>query len=189
MAATSTISTFLRPAVPYTVGSTCVSGPEIVGFAQAAAEMGRALLRSFSVPSPQNALTERASVPTAVSEAAPFPIGQNRAAKALAREIAEYRDLREGWDGEGALAPNSDAICDAARFVYEAGKTPGLVPRLEASLNADGTVALDVDGDPVGTLVFKGDDTVVHALQGHPPGVVDFPDDAIPPELLRALIR
>jgi hypothetical protein len=145
-------------------------------------------LRSFSGPAPQSTQVGRASVPTAVSESAPFPIGQNRAAKALAREISGYRCLREGWDGEGALAPNSDAICDAARFVYEAGKMPGLIPRMEASLNADGTVALDIDGDPTGTLVFKGDDTVVHAFQGCAPGIVDFPDEAIPPEILRTLI-
>ncbi len=147
----------------------------------------QALLRSFAGLPPQGIPAGQASVPTAVSDSAPFPVGQNRAAQALAREISGYRALREGWDGEGALAPSDDAVCDAARFVYAAGRIPGLVSRLETSLNADGTVALDVE-DGVGTLVFKGDDSIIHALNGQMPGVVEFDEEVIPAELLRALI-
>lgn len=152
------------------------------------ADAVQAVARSFAGLPGEGTSVPRASVPTAVSESVgPFPMGPNRAAQALAREIGAYRFLREGWDGEGALAPGDSALCDAARFVYAAGRTPGLVSRLETSLNADGTVALDVD-DGAGTLVFKGNDTIVHALAGHAPAVVEFYDDAIPSELLRALI-
>ena len=176
--------TVSRPSAYYTRGLTCVSG---LDSSEAAAAASREMLRSFVRPSSQTAPMGRASVPTAVSEEAPFPIGPNRAARVLVREISGYRSLREGWDGEGALAPVDEAICDAARFVYAAGRVPGLIPRLETSLNADGTVALDVD-DGVGALMFKGDDTIVHAFDGQAPGIVEFCDDTIPPEISRALI-
>lgn len=171
----------------YGRGATYASGLALAGTNEPSTAAVRRVVRTFTGLPPQGISVGRASVPTAVSENALFPIGQNRAAQTLAREISSYRSLREGWDGEGALSPNDDAICDAARFVYAAGRIPGLVSRLETSLNTDGTVALDVE-DGIGTLMFRGDDSIVHAFEGHAPGVVDFYDDAIPSELLRTLL-
>lgn len=192
LAATYTIST----AAPQSdmSGFACWDNARIVSAtvirAQDAANLGAeaVVVRSF-VRAPEGPAVRTVSArTTSISEDVRVVFGRNKAAVALVQELSKFRPLKAGWDGEDALAPNDDAICDAVRFVAAAGHVPGLASRLEPTLNADGTVSLDIDDRVQATLMFKGDDTIVYAVVGAAPGKAEFLDDHIPGEVL-ALLR
>jgi hypothetical protein len=102
----------------------------------------------------------------------------------LVGELEELRNLPEGWDGEGAAAPISDAIDDAASFVRSIGD---LASRLEPTPDIDGSILLEIDDGGAGSFRFRGDRTIIHAIRGVAPGRVGFDGRTVPEEISQAL--
>ena len=91
-------------------------------------------------------------------------------------ELAAYRELSAGWDGEAATPPTTAAIDDAMRFVRIAGFADGDV---EPTLHVDGSVILEV-ADDLGSLRFKGDKQIIYTLSGAGHGVAPFDGFTVP---------
>jgi hypothetical protein len=103
---------------------------------------------------------------------------------ALVAELEELRELPEGWDGEGAAAPISDAIDDAMSFVRSVGDRAS---RLAPTPDVDGSILLEIDDGGAGSFRFRGDGTIIHAIRGVAPGIVRFDSRTVPQELSEAL--
>jgi hypothetical protein len=103
---------------------------------------------------------------------------------ALIAELEELRELPEDWDGEEAAAPIPDAIDDAISFVRAARD---LANRLEPTPDVDGSILLEFDVGGAGSLRFKGDHSIIHAIRGVAPGTVGFDGITVPNEISEAL--
>jgi len=102
----------------------------------------------------------------------------------LIGDLAELRDLRADWDGEGAAAPLAAAIDDAISFVRIAGNLAGL---LEPTPDVDGSVLLEIGDGSEGSLRFRGDHTIIYAIPSAAPGAVVFDGKNVPKEISGAL--
>jgi len=119
--------------------------------------------------------------PTSYSESGKAEILPNPANVILA-ELAGFRDLAPGWDGETAAKPSSAAISQAVRFARVVGATD---EQLEPTLHVDGSVMLEL-ADDSGSLRFEGDAKIIYALSGTGYGVAPF-DGFTVPEVLRTV--
>jgi hypothetical protein len=119
----------------------------------------------------------------AAASASPVPL-LNTPMDALVGELEELRNLPEGWDGEGAAAPISDAIDDAVSFVRSIGD---LASRLEPTPDIDGSILLEIDDGGAGSFRFRGDRTIIHAIRGIAPGRIEFDGRSLPEEISQAL--
>jgi hypothetical protein len=115
----------------------------------------------------------------------PIVLGPDGPEHELIAQLSGFRSLRDGWDGEAAVAPNRVAIRDAVRFIQAAGS---LSERLEPTLHTDGSVLLELEDGLGGSLKFRGDDHIVYAVKGARPGTVPF-DGSNVPEALRAALE
>jgi hypothetical protein len=106
-----------------------------------------------------------------------------RAADPIVAEVSSYLDLRQGWDGENAAAPNTDSIIDACVFAQRLGMNAEFIT---ATLDADGSVIFEIDDDG-GSIMFRGNRRIVYALSGGRRGQVDFDGTTIPPEIMTAI--
>lgn len=144
-----------------------------------------ALTRSFVGSSPIESSRPTGAIRTAISDRAPIVIGPKRASDGIIRELAAFRKLTAGWDGEQACAPNADAVTDAIHFAHAAATVYGFVPLIQPSLHADGSVILEIDGSRPGSLSFLGDGRIVFSVDGGPSGLTDFQYDIVP-EVIKA---
>lgn len=154
-----------------------------------AAREAAVLTRSFIGPAPAVSSRPLSSLRTAVSDEAPIVVGPRRAADRVIRELATFRPLSDGWDGENATAPNQSALTDAIHFAHSAVSVPGLASRLDASLHVDGTVLLEIGGDPSGSLCFIGGSRIIYNMDSGVSGLLDFEYDVVPEALKQALLR
>lgn len=122
---------------------------------------------------------------TAVSDEAPIVVGVDRPAEqALVNQIAEFRGLGEGWDGEFAARPSPLAIRDAIKFIRA---SPLLPATLEPSLHVDGSVILELEDGVKGSLRFRGDGQIICALPSMAPASIAFNGLTVPAQLQGAL--
>lgn len=121
---------------------------------------------------------------TAVSELMPIVLAPDGPEHGLIAELSSFRSLKDGWDGEGAAAPDRTAIRDAVRFIRAAGLLAGC---LEPTLHTDGSVLLELEGGLDGALKFRGDSQIVYAIKGVQPGTVLFDGSNVPDALKLAL--
>jgi hypothetical protein len=120
---------------------------------------------------------------TSVSESATLQIAHDRLVNPVLAELASFRELQPGWDGEEAAKPSAAAINEAARFARIAGITEN---DLEPTLHVDGSVILEIAED-IGSLRFKGDGQIIYALSETGYGVVPFDGFTIPEVIWPAL--
>ncbi len=83
-------------------------------------------------------------------------------------EIRGFGDLVDGWDGEGSLSPDRDAVKDALSV---ASMWPGTLPLPIADVDVSGSVVLDVidkNGFSIGGFEFSGTDhsAVISVVSG-----------------------
>ena len=111
--------------------------------------------------------------------------------QALQREMAEYRELRDGWDGIGSVRPHPNAIDAAVSFI---GALPPDARPPESTVSADGTVGwfwrspgvfISINFREGGAFVYYGD------VPGLPParGTGVFDGDTFPEDLRDAIAR
>ncbi len=96
-------------------------------------------------------------------------VGSWLAEDTLAFAIADLRHLENGWDGRDAARPAPAAISEATIFARLAGK---YASRLEPTVHADGSVLLEIEDGSEGSFRFRGDGTVVYAINAVGVGVV-----------------
>src|SRR6266511_619474 len=104
---------------------------------------------------------------------------------ALSAEIIAYRNLHDGWDGKGSIAPRASAIQDALLFI---DKIPFGAKLPDTTVAADGEVGFYwSSADGYIDIGFKGDGTISYFARadGHVAhGVEPYgPDYVIPREL------
>lgn len=104
----------------------------------------------------------------------------------LMAELQELRGLQAGWDGEAAAASNSAAVDDAISFVLAAAVD--LTALMEPTLHVDGSVLLEIGDGSEGSLRFKGDHTIIHAIRGFTPGIAGFDGITVPKEISAVLL-
>ncbi|TXN41416.1 hypothetical protein FV232_19765 [Methylobacterium sp. WL30] len=147
------------------------------------------ITRSFAGAPSEAVAGKIARATTAVSETAPLVIGPRRAGDPVIRELAGFRTLLAGWDGEDAAEPNQDSITQAVLFVHACVPAEGLAERLIATLHADGSAILEMNDEVDASLNFGEVGHIIYSIDGIEPGEVAF-DGAIIPELIKtALIR
>ncbi|MFG1246027.1 hypothetical protein [Xanthobacter flavus] len=142
--------------------------------------------RSFVGRSPWAFQTDRTTISsqTAISDRAPFLVGPDRAEDSAVAQLAEYKSLTEGWDGEHAAKPSLEAIYDAQRFVRALG---AVATTLEPTPHVDGSILLEIDDGASGSLRFAGDGLVIYAIVGKGRGVAEFDGFTVPEAIRRAI--
>jgi hypothetical protein len=121
--------------------------------------------------------------PTSNPDSSELHITVDYADQAIFSELASFRELRAGWDGEEAAEPSVTAINEAARFARIAGIGDD---EFEPTLHVDGSVILESAND-VGSLRFKGDGQIIYALSETGYGVAPFDGFTVPEALRSAL--
>jgi hypothetical protein len=106
-----------------------------------------------------------------------------RASDPIVTEVNSYRDLREGWDGEYAAAPNEASIKDACDFAKRLGMSADLIA---ATLDVDGSVVFEIDEDR-GSIMFLGNREIAYALSNGKHGRAHFDGFTIPNEIMTAI--
>jgi hypothetical protein len=96
----------------------------------------------------------------------------------LMAELASFRSLKSGWDGEEAEQPSIEAINEASRFARVVGSIDEFIP----TLHVDGSVIFEM-ADEIGSLRFKGDRKIIFALSGIGYGVAPFDGFTVPEAL------
>lgn len=108
---------------------------------------------------------------------APILVAADRPEESMVAAVVDFLDLNPDWDGDGAAAPCAGAVVDAVRFIHAAGS---LAEQLEPTLHVDGSVILELEDGGAGSLRFRGDGTVIYALEGVAPGVATFDGYTVP---------
>ncbi|KQO87353.1 hypothetical protein ASF33_02485 [Methylobacterium sp. Leaf92] len=124
------------------------------------------------------------SSPTSGSEMG-ILVAADRPEEITIAAVVDFLDLNADWDGDGAAAPNVGAVVDAVRFINAAG---GMAAQLEPTLHVDGSVILEFEDGSAGSLRFRGDGTVIYAIDGVSPGVAAF-DGYTVPEIIGGALR
>jgi hypothetical protein len=151
----------------------------VAGPLQTSAPTTGAAYAAFAAPRIERTFKARPedSVTTAVSEEASPVIQPAWPEDDIAAQIAEFRTLPAGWDGEHAARPSRRAIEDAMRFIYMAGS---LSKGLEPTVHVDGSVILESGDGEDGSLRFRGDGTIICALASMTPQIIKLGGAALP---------